>query len=410
MSVTEIKYFRPFQKLVDEVVVRSGMNKTFSDFGKGDFERLARIFEHKVGTHHIISPNTFRDYRYIYLRKKKYPFSVSESKLDILCDFLGYRDWINYLDQQGEMLQTPSASNKKQTEEQDLLNKTNRKKVFVCFSHYDESFANVLKQDLSAHGIACWLYSDHLITGDDTIAKISDSLRESGIVIAVISKNSITSKWVSKELSWSLNEEMQNDSVKVMPVLIDQTAPHFFLSEKRYVDFTSNYSKALEKLAKDILKFQKSGNVDEDLIGENIVVRPKRTKIELVTVTVLITLLLLGILAVKLVSPYKAAEVQFLINDAVSILLFGIVFSLAEIFRVLLVMMYGKRDVVFAKEYESLHAIHLAQKAFWKLMNRYIKKPMVFMILVVHLLVTAGMLILVYNAWVWIRQVYHYMF
>ncbi|GAG43638.1 unnamed protein product, partial [marine sediment metagenome] len=69
-------------------------------------------------------------------------------------------------------------------------------------------------------------------------------------VIAVISKSSIQSEWVKRELDVAMNIEIEQKEVFVLPILIDDVDLPGFLKGKLFADFRNNefYDKELEKV------------------------------------------------------------------------------------------------------------------------------------------------------------------
>jgi len=72
----------------------------------------------------------------------------------------------------------------------------------------------------------------------------------------VISKNSIESEWIKKELRMALNKEISQNRVVVLPIVIEECIIPGFLQEKRYADFRNldNYNVALHALIRSIIR------------------------------------------------------------------------------------------------------------------------------------------------------------
>lgn len=84
--------------------------------------------------------------------------------------------------------------------------------------------------------------------GDSLISKISSGLSESDYLIIILSNNSILSEWVSREVNYSLLEEINNRQVKVLPVIIDNCDVPVFLKDKLYADFRNDYQSGFNSL------------------------------------------------------------------------------------------------------------------------------------------------------------------
>src|SRR5712691_1039626 len=64
----------------------------------------------------------------------------------------------------------------------------------------------------------------------------------------VLSPRSVASPWVQREVRAALTEEIQNECVKVLPLLIENCEIPGFLRDKLYADFRGNYQRGLSEL------------------------------------------------------------------------------------------------------------------------------------------------------------------
>ena len=131
--------------------------------------------------------------------------------------------------------------------------------IFLSHSHKDKSFSKKLANDLSKLEIRVWLDEAEINIGDSLIEKISSGIDEMEYVGAILSKHSVSSEWVKKELDIAMNQEIKNRRVKVLPILIEDCQLPTFLEGKLFADFREerNYSDQLNKLIKAIL-YEKS--------------------------------------------------------------------------------------------------------------------------------------------------------
>jgi hypothetical protein len=91
--------------------------------------------------------------------------------------------------------------------------------------------------------------------------KISQGIKDTDYVAAILSKNSVTSDWVQKELSMAMYKEINGKKIVVLPLLIDECQIPFFLKDKLYADFTNpaNFDSSFSKLLEVIGIEQKVG-------------------------------------------------------------------------------------------------------------------------------------------------------
>jgi hypothetical protein len=95
-----------------------------------------------------------------------------------------------------------------------------------------------------------WVDEAEIKIGDSLIEKIREGIDNVQYVGVVISKSSIKSEWVKREVDIAMNQEIEGKRVKVLPLLIDDCDLPGFLKGKLYADFRTadNYKQELEKL------------------------------------------------------------------------------------------------------------------------------------------------------------------
>ena len=109
--------------------------------------------------------------------------------------------------------------------------------VFLSHSHQDKPFARRLAAELRHHGHIVWIDEAEILVGDSLVRKIEEGLDKVDYVVAVLSKASIASEWVRKELEAAMNREIGAKQVVVLPVLLEDADLPPFLRGKRYADF-----------------------------------------------------------------------------------------------------------------------------------------------------------------------------
>lgn len=77
-----------------------------------------------------------------------------------------------------------------------------------------------LVEDLERYGISVWYDTLAMRGGDNLIERISDALDECDFCIAVLSVNSVDSKWVRFELRTAMYLELDESQIRVIPVVI----------------------------------------------------------------------------------------------------------------------------------------------------------------------------------------------
>lgn len=120
-------------------------------------------------------------------------------------------------------------------------------KIFLSHTSTDKPFVRKLAADLRNYGHTVWIDEAEINIGDSLIGKIREGLDSVDFVAAVLSKASIESEWVNKELDIASNREIKEKRVIVLPLVIENVKLPGFLEGKLYGDF-SDETKYKEKL------------------------------------------------------------------------------------------------------------------------------------------------------------------
>ena len=123
--------------------------------------------------------------------------------------------------------------------------------LFLSHSSKDKPFVRKLSNDLQRMGHYTWIDEAEIKVGDSLIEKIQNGIAETDYLGVVLSRNSIESEWVKREVNIALTQEINGKFYKVLPIRIDDCRIPLFLSDKKYADFTTDdkYKSSLEELA-----------------------------------------------------------------------------------------------------------------------------------------------------------------
>lgn len=120
--------------------------------------------------------------------------------------------------------------------------------VFISYSHKDRPFVERLAIDLKAKGLNLWYDQWELKVGDSLVDKINYGIKSQDFLIIVLSKSSVKSEWVRRELNAALIKELQERRVVIFPIVIEDCDIPPLLSDKVYADFRGSYLSGLNKL------------------------------------------------------------------------------------------------------------------------------------------------------------------
>jgi uncharacterized protein YjbI with pentapeptide repeats len=144
---------------------------------------------------------------------------------------------------------------------------------FISYSSTDQIFAERLHADLQAKGVRCWFAPEDLKIGERFRSRIDESIRIQDKLLLVLSKDSIRSPWVEKEVETAFERERREDRIVLFPIRLDDAAMSTNeawtadIRRTRHIgDFNGwhqhgKYIKAFERLLRD-LKVHPSAKAD----------------------------------------------------------------------------------------------------------------------------------------------------
>ncbi|MDD5131307.1 MAG: toll/interleukin-1 receptor domain-containing protein [bacterium] len=127
--------------------------------------------------------------------------------------------------------------------------------IFVCYNCNDKTIARKLADDFKLKGINAWLYEREMKLGDSLIGRISEAIDTIDYVIVLVSKSSVNSPWVAKELDIAMTKEIEGKRIKVIPILLDDVDLPGCLKGKVYGDLRlmEYYDDVLSRIINTVL-------------------------------------------------------------------------------------------------------------------------------------------------------------
>lgn len=104
-----------------------------------------------------------------------------------------------------------------------------------------------LSNDLSRAGFQVLRLDNVVMVGDNIQDKINESIQKADFFVAVMSKESLESDWVLREL-----EIAAKSKKKIFPVLKENVPLPPLMGSIQYADFTKEYDSAILSLAKSL--------------------------------------------------------------------------------------------------------------------------------------------------------------
>ena len=125
--------------------------------------------------------------------------------------------------------------------------------VFLSYSSKDKLCACLLYRELSRWGLSVWLDEKQVDAGDYIISEVHKGLEHARHFCIIISKVSLQSPWVERELRLADTLSIKRGDDFVIPILIDNVDMPYFIGARAYVDLTSSAVElALGKLIKKL--------------------------------------------------------------------------------------------------------------------------------------------------------------
>src|SRR4051812_23154787 len=104
--------------------------------------------------------------------------------------------------------------------------------IFISYSHADSEFVDRLATQLVQQAVNVWVDRWEINVGDSLIDKVEEAIAGASALLVVLSRASVESNWVKKEVNAGLVRELEEKQVVVLPVLVEDCKIPVFLREK----------------------------------------------------------------------------------------------------------------------------------------------------------------------------------
>jgi len=131
--------------------------------------------------------------------------------------------------------------------------------IFISHSALDgqvaERIANVLKS-LPTYNI--WYAEWAIAPGESIVEKIEENLSKTDLLLILLSPNSVTSRWVQRELNATLMRQLSGQKVSVVPILIKECEIPATLKDIKRIDMAGDFQAGVIELLEFLRKWHKS--------------------------------------------------------------------------------------------------------------------------------------------------------
>lgn len=136
--------------------------------------------------------------------------------------------------------------------------------VFVSYSHKDRDIVDTILSRFESDGIDYWIDYEEMLIGQVIDREISEAIQKSWLFLIVLTPNSISSKWVERELDEASHEEVERGKI-ILPVVAKglRSADLPPRIRRKFCadlsdDFESGYAKLKHSIRSYLKKFDKS--------------------------------------------------------------------------------------------------------------------------------------------------------
>ncbi len=125
-------------------------------------------------------------------------------------------------------------------------------KLFICHSSADKPVIRRVTRRLRPFLVDTWIDEKELAPGDSLHTAIGGALESADALLACVSRDSLDSRWVQKELSVLFAREDCTDRPLVVPLLLDDAQPTGFLRDRLQARLRNGESNALAAILRGI--------------------------------------------------------------------------------------------------------------------------------------------------------------
>ncbi len=133
--------------------------------------------------------------------------------------------------------------------------------VFVSHASADARIASRVAMGLKFYEYETWYDEWELLPGDSIVERVEAAISTTDVLLVLLSRNSVDSQWVRRELSAGLARQLSGSGVLVIPVILDDCEVPGMLRGTKYVDLRGDFERGFKKLA-DALAARRGRGVD----------------------------------------------------------------------------------------------------------------------------------------------------
>jgi hypothetical protein len=145
-----------------------------------------------------------------------------------------------------------------------------RPSVFISYQHGDKPVARALADGLEAAGLQVWIDENELLVGGSLIEQLATAVEGVDFFVALVSPNSVASRWCQKEISMALSGGMGREGVRVLPVRVGNVEMPATLRDQVWLDLDpEDVEETVRRLDRDVRRYRERKNE----VGANAMTR-----------------------------------------------------------------------------------------------------------------------------------------
>jgi hypothetical protein len=130
---------------------------------------------------------------------------------------------------------------------------------FISHNKKQKPLARLLATTLAANGQSVWFDEWNLRPGDSLIGGIENGLAEASVFVIIWSQESATSNWVGTELRAYLRRRVDDNTLRIIPIMVDDTPLPALLAD--YLGFAIRSKKSIAEVAARISGSQTEASI-----------------------------------------------------------------------------------------------------------------------------------------------------
>lgn len=124
--------------------------------------------------------------------------------------------------------------------------------IFLSYSTKDRLVAQVIASHLREVGLPVWFDTWELAPGDSITSRIDELALSSDLILLLLSKKAVQSRWFESELSEVFATELKDRSIAILPIVIDDCEIPSAFAELYSFDLSQDFEQGLARLTKKI--------------------------------------------------------------------------------------------------------------------------------------------------------------